>query len=290
MGIKRIVDTSFWTDDKVVDFFTPEDKLFMLYIMTNPHTTQLGIYQINKRTMAFELGYSVEAVSVLLDRFQTNYDLIRYSYRTYELAIKNYLKHSIIKGGKPVEDLLVKEIKTIKDKSLLQFVYDSIYDFDNLNDTVKRILSKLNVNENNNDNDNDVSYHDTYHDTSNKPKNKFSPPTYEEVLEYAKSRNREDLAKKFYDYFTAGNWVDSKGNKVKNWKQKFITWEQHNTTTSTIPQQPTNIREWWTTENEKHKWIGQWWIDGKTDEELIKRKKRFDEGGINNALYDFSKL
>lgn len=121
-------------------------------------------------------------------------------------------------------------------------------------------------------------------------KEKFTPPTYEDVLEYAKSRNREDLAKKFYDYFTAGNWVDSKGNKVKNWKQKFITWEQHNTTTSTIPQQPTNIREWWTTENEKHKWIGQWWIDGKTDEELIKRKKRFDEGGINNALYDFSKL
>lgn len=121
-------------------------------------------------------------------------------------------------------------------------------------------------------------------------KEKFTAPTYEDVLEYAKSRNREDLARKFYDYFTAGNWVDSKGNKVKNWKQKFITWEQHNTTTSTIPQQPTNIREWWTTENEKHKWIGQWWIDGKTDEELIKRKKRFDEGGINNALYDFSKL
>ena len=206
------------------------------------------------------------------------------------MAIKNYLKHSNIKGGKPVEDLLVKEIKNIKDKSLLQFVYDSIYDFDNLNDTVKRILSKLNVNENNNDNDNDVSYHDTYHDTSNKPKNKFSPPTYEEVLEYAKSRNREDLARKFFDYFTEGNWVDSKGNKVKNWKQKFITWDQHNATNSTIPQQPTNIREWWTTENEKHKWIGQWWIDGKTDEELIKRKKRFDEGGINNALYDFSKL
>ena len=273
MGIKRIVDTSFWTDDKVVDYFTPEDKLFMLYIMTNPHTTQLGIYQINKRTMAFELGYSVEAVSVLLDRFQTNYDLIRYSHRTYELAIKNYLKHSIIKGGKPVEDLLVKEIKTIKDKSLLQFVYDSIYDFDNLNDTVKRILSKLNVNENNNDNDNDVSYHDTYHDTSTKSKNKFTPPTYEEVLEYAKSRNREDLARKFYDYFTAGNWVDSKGNKVKNWKQKFITWEQHNPNGKKADNEEMGDREYLVKVGK----FSQEYVDGLTDDEAkeksIKWKK-----------------
>ena len=53
---------------------------------------------------------------------------------------------------------------------------------------------------------------------------KFVPPTLEEVTEYAKSRGREDLAKKFLEYYTAGNWVDGKGNKVRNWKQKFLTW------------------------------------------------------------------
>lgn len=53
---------------------------------------------------------------------------------------------------------------------------------------------------------------------------KFTPPTLEEVKEYAKSKQRLDLAEKFYNYFTEGNWQDSKGNKVKNWKQKFITW------------------------------------------------------------------
>ena len=53
---------------------------------------------------------------------------------------------------------------------------------------------------------------------------KFVAPTLEEVTEYAKSRGREDLAKKFLEYYTAGNWVDGKGNKVRNWKQKFLTW------------------------------------------------------------------
>ena len=44
------------------------------------------------------------------------------------------------------------------------------------------------------------------------------------AIEYAKEKGRVDLAEKFYQYFTEGKWVDSKGNKVKNWKQKFLTW------------------------------------------------------------------
>ena len=63
--------------------------------------------------------------------------------------------------------------------------------------------------------------------SKSKPK-KHAPPTLDEVREYAKSRNAESLASQFHEYFTAGNWVDSRGNKVINWKQKFITWEKYN--------------------------------------------------------------
>lgn len=52
----------------------------------------------------------------------------------------------------------------------------------------------------------------------------FVPPTMEEVLSYAKEKGREDLAKDFFEYFSVGDWVDSKGAKVRNWKQKFLTW------------------------------------------------------------------
>lgn len=55
-------------------------------------------------------------------------------------------------------------------------------------------------------------------------KKPFIPPTFEEVLSYAMEKNREDLAQNFFDYFDAGDWVDSKGQKVRNWKQKFLTW------------------------------------------------------------------
>ena len=177
MGIKRVVDVGFWNDEKVLELFTPEDKLFFLYLMTNPHTTQLGIYAITVKHMAFEIGYSTEAMNALIDRFEKRYGVIKYSKKTREIAIKNYLKYSIIKGGKPVEDLLKREISQIKDKSLLKFVYDSINDYENLNETVKTLLPLFYENENkkdneddndnDNDNDNDVSYHESYHDSSN---------------------------------------------------------------------------------------------------------------------------
>lgn len=60
-----------------------------------------------------------------------------------------------------------------------------------------------------------------------KPK-RFIPPTLEEIDTFIKTNNLNVNAKYFLDYFTDGNWVDSKGNKVKNWKQKLRTWHNHN--------------------------------------------------------------
>ena len=57
-----------------------------------------------------------------------------------------------------------------------------------------------------------------------KKKKIFIPPKLEEVENYIKEKKLNINAKEFLDYFEAGNWIDSKGNKVKNWKQKILTW------------------------------------------------------------------
>ena len=62
---------------------------------------------------------------------------------------------------------------------------------------------------------------------SKEPKRKrFVPPTLEEVQNYCKERNSNVDPKKFFEYYSTGDWKDSKGNPVKNWKQKLITWEK----------------------------------------------------------------
>ena len=59
-----------------------------------------------------------------------------------------------------------------------------------------------------------------------KSNKRFTPPTLDEIKKYIAERKSSVNAQKFYDYFNTGNWVDSKGNKVKNWKQKLITCEK----------------------------------------------------------------
>ena len=77
------------------------------------------------------------------------------------------------------------------------------------------------------DNESDINIIKEKKDNKLSKKKEFTPPTIEQVEAYAKERGREDLAKQFFDYFNAGDWVDSNGAPVRSWKQKFITWETH---------------------------------------------------------------
>ena len=59
-------------------------------------------------------------------------------------------------------------------------------------------------------------------------KRAFIPPTLEEVNDYILERGIHNVsAKAFFDYYEAGDWHDAKGNKVKSWKQKLLTWARH---------------------------------------------------------------
>ena len=122
----RMVHTSFWNDPYVSEEMTAEDKYFFLYLLTNEHTTQIGIYGITKKQMAFELGYSIESINALMHRFITHHDMIRYNEQTRELAVKNWGKFNLNKGGKPVIDCVNSELKQVKDLTLIQYVSKKI--------------------------------------------------------------------------------------------------------------------------------------------------------------------
>ncbi|WP_106494928.1 hypothetical protein [Lentibacillus sp. Marseille-P4043] len=122
----RMVHTEFWDDPKVVEEMTPEDKLFFLYLLTNSNTTQIGIYQITKKQMAFDIGYSIESINSLLDRFINYHGLVIYNTETREIAIKNWGRYNFNRGGKPILDCVRSELKLVKDESLIPFVGDRI--------------------------------------------------------------------------------------------------------------------------------------------------------------------
>lgn len=244
MGISRIVSTDFWEDGLVTDSFSPEDKYFMLYLMTNPHSKQAGIYKLNKKIAAFELGYSVETVVSLLDRFENKYHRIIYSQADQEIAVLNAPKYNIVKGGKPVLDCIEKDLSEVKDKSLIVRMYQHLKPYfeqsdkpsiqqigevwKKASDTFKEGSPIGNDIDNDNDRIVDVSYNESSHESSDAPHQtkSFVPPTVEEVKAYCKERNNRVDPQKFIDFYETNGWVQGKARKpIKSWKACVRTWE-----------------------------------------------------------------
>ena len=119
----RQIQTDFWSNPYVQEEMTPEDKFFYLYLMTNEKSTQIGIYKITKKQIAFDMGYSIESVGNLLKRFMEQHKLIKYDSETREIILLEWAKTSLNKGGKPFEDLISSELKEVKQKEFIEIIY-----------------------------------------------------------------------------------------------------------------------------------------------------------------------
>lgn len=121
MAIYRNVHVSFWNDTKIIDEMTPEDRYFMLYILSNPHTNQVGCYEISIRDISKETGYTEESVRKLLERFEKKLKVAKYSKKTKELLVLNWYKYNWTSSPK-VRACIEKELKSIKNNEFKEYI------------------------------------------------------------------------------------------------------------------------------------------------------------------------
>ena len=148
----RQIQTNFWSNTYIQEEMTAEDKYFYLYLMTNEFTTQIGIYSITKKQMAFDLGYSIESVQALLQRFETYHKLIKYDTETREIVLLKWAENNLNIGGKPVQDLIKKEISQVKNKEFLFLMFENCPE-----NSLKTFIAFL-LSENKKDNNFNTSY------------------------------------------------------------------------------------------------------------------------------------
>ena len=121
MAVYRNISMDFWTDSKVVDDFTPEDRYFHIYLLTNPHTNLCGCYEVSLKQIANETGYNTDTVLRLLDRFQTVHQTLEYCKATKEVLILNWYKYNWTASPK-LDKPLLKDIETIKNDKFREYV------------------------------------------------------------------------------------------------------------------------------------------------------------------------
>ena len=128
MAIYRNVQLSFWTDNKVEDDFTPEDKYFYLYLLTNPQTNICGCYEVSYSQMTSQTGYNKDTVNRLIDRFENIHKIIKFNKNTKEILILNWYKYNWSKSEKTLTgvDAVAKHIKCNEFKEYIFEVIDCI--------------------------------------------------------------------------------------------------------------------------------------------------------------------
>ena len=125
MAIFRCVSPNFWSDPKVDDDFTPEDKYFYLYLLTNPHTTLSGCYELGKRQASRELGYNEEIVDRLIHRMETVHNVIRYDKATKEILLLNWHKYNWSKSPKCLKGVEYS-LQNIKSDAFRKYCADTL--------------------------------------------------------------------------------------------------------------------------------------------------------------------
>ena len=225
MAVYRNISMAFWTDSKVDDDFTPEDKYFFLYLITNPHTNICGCYEISMKQMERETGYNIDTVKRLLSRMEKVHDVIRYSEKTKEVLIINWGKYNwtaserVRKAVEAVADHIKSEQfkRYVMDTVSIGYAYSMVPSVtDTETETVSDTVSETET----------VSeYRDREDADKPRAKSRFIAPSVEEVAAYCKERGNSVDPQRFVDYYASNGWKVGR-NPMKDWKAAVRTWEK----------------------------------------------------------------
>lgn len=139
MAIYRNIRLSFWSDPKVRDDFTPEDKYFYLYLLTNPNTSLCGCYEVSIKSMTEDTGYNKDTIFRLLDRFERVHKVIKFNESTKEILIINWHKYNWNDSSKTIQGV-IKSSSEIKYKPFKDYISSMI---EGGEDPVEEVVEKM---------------------------------------------------------------------------------------------------------------------------------------------------
>lgn len=134
MAIYRNVQLSFWTDNKVLDNFTPEDRFFYIYLLTNPQTNICGCYEFSYSEISRQMGYNKDVILRLLERFEKEHKVIKFNKENKEILILKWYKYNWSKSEKTLVGVenVTKHIKTQEFKDYVLKIVNSIRNQDTI--------------------------------------------------------------------------------------------------------------------------------------------------------------
>lgn len=194
MAKQRIINTRFWIDDYTSNL-DPIEKLLFLYLLTNTATEICGVYELPLKIMAVDTGIDKDMVEKILKRFEKDSKIL---YIDGWVCIINFTKHQT---KNPSVELGIKRCFSEVPSHILEAIH-------RLSTATPQLgllnLTKLNL-------------------TKPIRSNSFQKPSINEIREYLKEKQREDLTESFYNFYESNGWKVGR-NKMKDWKATCRGW------------------------------------------------------------------
>lgn len=134
----RSVNTRFWEDPFIEDL-SPSEKLLFLYLLTNPLTNLLGVYEITVKRMSYDTGLAKENIQKALEGFQrVRKVLVIDNY----IILPNFLKNQSLNENMKVG--VIKLFKVLPDTLREKILGNDYLTIQNDYQTLRNGLLKLN--------------------------------------------------------------------------------------------------------------------------------------------------
>lgn len=116
MDIRRSINTKLWSDEWV-EKLNPTEKLLWIYLLTNPQTNMLGIYEISIKRISFDTGIKADSIINALKAFER---VKKAFYFNGYIILTNWIKNQSMNPNmvKSAEQLYSQLSNDLKDKLL----------------------------------------------------------------------------------------------------------------------------------------------------------------------------
>lgn len=205
----RSVNTRFW-DDPFIEELNPSEKLLFLYLITNPLTNLLGIYEITIKRIAYDTGLNQETIRKGLERFAT----IRKAYfiKNY-IILPNWIKNQNLNANMKVA--VEREYHKLPDELKIKFIWNGSEGFGNGSEGLG------------NDSVIEIEREDEIEVEKERGRRKFTPPSIDEIKQYCLEKKYTVDAGQFFNFYSAKGWKIGK-NTMQDWKAAVNTWQNRN--------------------------------------------------------------
>lgn len=124
----RMIATSMWQDKEFRKLKSIETRYLWVYLLSCTMSKSCGIFHLPIDMIAFESKLTEQEIEKSLKELEMN-GFCYYSKKSEEIAIYNYPKYNISNMGKPMIDCVSKDLSLVEDRSLVDRVILSLYDY-----------------------------------------------------------------------------------------------------------------------------------------------------------------